>query len=173
MLKTTEWLALYGAVLSTINVAWAISKSKPKISIEIAYSLEKVPNSEDYSSGVTIALQNRSANTIHLTSISLVYPYRNEKISTIIGNVLRYRRIDHTWGWVHTHFPFEGIQTGLPCSLDPGTAILIFLPDESLTTMYKDAIRKAFKVQVQNQLWDSYYSKEFKHDLWERNQTHK
>lgn len=65
LIKLTEGLAIYGAILSTFVFTWNILRSRPKIRIQIVYGI----------SGVVVSIQNPSSGPVHITSVSFLYPF--------------------------------------------------------------------------------------------------
>ena len=75
-LKITDFLAIYGASLSTIIFIWSVLRSRPKVKVRLIPGTGE--NGGEFQMGVCIFVQNPSAHTVHLSNISLLYPYKKQ-----------------------------------------------------------------------------------------------
>lgn len=73
--KVTEYLAIYGAFLSTAVFFWNASRARSKIRVRLSSAIEKGPNGK-LTHGVGVFVQNPSAHTVHITHVGLIYPWR-------------------------------------------------------------------------------------------------
>lgn len=175
-----DLVAGYAAVLSTIVFIWNWRNSKPKFSVEILPGTANVD--DEYIFGAYVFIKNPSNHKVNISNISLLYPYRETSFFKETESMLRdgdsfstrclkiWREIKRAlhWKesryryWVHTHFPFEGIDTGLPRTIEARDAHKIFIPETNLKDVLAESTSGLFAAVAQNSLWDRSYSAPFK-----------
>ena len=158
-LKLTEVLAIYAAILSTFVFFWNVLKSKRRIFVKLTYCLDG--DGDDIQSGVCILIQNPSVNVIHVSGLSVLYPYRKTNFFDILVNSIKYRRWFSTYGWVHSSLSLYKLDDGCPVSIEPGHAHKVLIPYEILDELLKDAVTRKFMASVQDQLGNETCSKKF------------
>ena len=72
--KVTDYIAIYAAVLSTLVFLWNVLSARPKITVTLVLGANRLD--EDFQSGVGLNIQNPSPHTVHVTSVSILYPFR-------------------------------------------------------------------------------------------------
>ncbi|MCV2219931.1 hypothetical protein [Thauera sp. Sel9] len=160
-MKITEILSVYAALLSTIVFAWNIRKAIPSYKVEVVFGTDKVD--DEYVSGAYISVKNPSAHTVHLSNISILYPFGKTGIFEKIKHVFKYRRLPLTVGWCHSSLSNYGINDKCPVALEPGKSIGILVPEDILEKIFEDNKERAIKASVQDELWRNKYSRKFEY----------
>ena len=158
-MKITEFLAIYAAVISTVVFAWNVTTSRARFSVTLAGGANK--SGEEYELGVFLSIQNPSLHTVHVNSVSLLYPYRKITLYEKIEHLIKYRRVGRYTGWVHNGLIFDDIETGLPVSIDPRQSHSIFIPENVIWEMLGKDGSAVFAAEVQDALWRDKYSEAF------------
>lgn len=159
-MKITELLAIYAACLSTLVFIWNIARSIPRVKVMIVFGTSTLEGK--CISGVFISIQNPSPHTVHLSNVSILYPYQKNRLIDLIKDVVKYRRLPSTLGWVHSSLSNYNLEDKCPSSIEAGKSHNIFIPQEVLEKILKDSERREIKVVVQDQLWRNKYSRKFK-----------
>ena len=162
-MKITEFLSVYAALLSTIVFVWNIRKAIPRYKVEIVFGIEK--DGEEYVSGAYISVKNPSAHAVHLSNVSLLYPFGKSGLIEKIKHVFKYRRLPQAVGWCSSSLSNYGIDDKCPIALEPGKSISILVPDEVLEKIFEDCERRELKASVQDELWRNKYSRTFKYPI--------
>jgi len=100
MLKVTEILAIYAALLSIIVFIWNIRRAIPRFKVEVIFGADKIDG--EYVSGAYISVKNPSPHAVNLSNISILYPYKKANIFELINHALKYKRLPRSVGWVHS-----------------------------------------------------------------------
>ena len=158
-MKVTEFLAIYGASLSTVIFVWNVNRARPRIKVEIVYGSREVEDEE--MSGIYVSVKNPSPHIVHLSGISLLYPYKKNKLIELIAYIFKYRRIPVTAGWVPVNLSNYVLIDDFPLALEPGRSHNVFVPDETLEEILEGCSRRQIKAVVQDQLWRNKYSQKF------------
>ncbi|MGR3302355.1 MAG: hypothetical protein ACUZ8I_07600 [Candidatus Scalindua sp.] len=158
-MKVTEILAIYAALLSTIVFVWNIRKAIPRVKIEVIFGTNKIDG--EYVSGAYISVKNPSPHTVHLSNISILYPYKKSNIFELITHALKYRQLPLSVGWVHLSLSNYEIEDGCPLALEPGKSHGILVPENTLEKIFEDSEKRVIKAVVQDQLWRNKYSRKF------------
>ncbi len=161
-MKITEWLAIYAALLSTIVFLWNVVRSKPKIKVRIIFGFD-----EKKGGGVYICTQNKSAHTVHLSSVSILYPYKTPVIKDKLSHLWEYKRLPKKIGWVHASLSYYDISHGCPVSLNARDAHEIFIPERALDEILRKASSRQIMANAQDKLWNNAYSNVFEYPLTE------
>jgi len=162
-LKLTDYLAIYGAALSTAVFIWNTSRARPKIKVRIAFAVDTIDGVTDH--GIGVSVQNPSAHTAHITSVSFVYPWRRTTVRERFEHLVRFKRLPFRIGWCHSVLSNYSVDDRCPTSIEPGKSHWIFVPDAVLQQLLDDAIKRTFVVQVQDALWRNKTSKPFAYDV--------
>lgn len=158
-MKLTDCLAVYGACVSTATAAWNYFRAQSQVRVVLIDSFQKVQ--DEYQLGIEIAIQNVSTQTVHITNVSLLYPFRKSTFRSKLQHLVRYRHILRNAGWCHCSLSLHGIEDGCPVSVEPGKSHLIFVRHEVLGEILKDAQSPRVKAAAQDALWRNTYSKVF------------
>jgi hypothetical protein len=157
-LKLTDYLAFYGAVLSTIALGWNIRRAYSKIRVLLIFAI-----SSDSRHGINISIQNPSTQVVHITAVSFVYPYRIKKAGDFVDHLVKFKRWPIDSGWIHDALSNHSLDCGCPISIEPGRAHTIFVPHEVLESVFKNAVSRSLRVVVQDELWRNTYSPKFEY----------
>lgn len=158
-MKITEYLAIYAAFLSTVVFAWNMHRAVPRFKVELIFGTKKI--NDEYVSGAYISVQNPSNHTIHLSNISILYPYKKVNILELITHLIKYRRIPLNIGWVYSSLSNYDINDGCPVALEPGKSHEILFPSSTLEEVFKKSKERIIKASVQDQLWRTVHSRKF------------
>lgn len=120
---------------------------------------------ENIEVGVYVFVQNVSAHTVHLSSLSVLYPYTETRFRDRLSHLIRYRRFSTNIGWVHTSLSNYDTEDCFPVSIEARKSIDVFIPDETLQDMMADAVRREIRAKVQDALWRDTYSAKMKINL--------
>ena len=116
-LKLTEYLAIYAAALSTFVFLWNVLQSKAKVKVDLIYGIEG--EGDELKSGVYIFVRDLSSHQIHLSNLSLLYPYRVVGLKERIAYLWAYKRFPSRIGWVSTSLSNYSIEDGCPICFEP------------------------------------------------------
>jgi len=155
----TKYLAIYAALLSTAVFLWNVSRARPKFKVKLTLGMEKIDG--EYVSGAYIAIQNPSAHTVHVAAVDILYRYRNISIIDWIKHAWEFKRIMRRVGWVHYSLDINGVETGLPVSIEAGKSHMIFVSDEKLDEVLENALDQQIIASVQDALWRNQNSAKF------------
>lgn len=155
-IEAKDWIAIYAAVISTIVFLWNVSLSRAKYTVTLIPGIHG--SDDDVESGVYLTIRNPSSHKIHITAVSLLYPYKKVTFIDKLKFVFKYKSIRRYIHWVHTSHIFDDIKTGLPVAIEPRNSHQIFIPDPKLHEMLSDAVEKRFAAEIQDALWRSKYT---------------
>ncbi|MGP9807747.1 hypothetical protein ACT3TQ_07295 [Halomonas sp. AOP12-C2-37] len=158
-LKLTEFLAIYGAVLSSFVFLWNVLKSRRKVAVKLIYGIEG--EEDDIKTGVYVFIQNPSTQVVHISGLSILHPWRKTNIFKVILESIKHRRWFSTYGWVHSNLSLYKVDDGCPISIEPGHSHKVLIPDDVLNEMLEDSVSREIMASVQDQLWNETCSKPF------------
>ncbi|AKE51309.1 hypothetical protein [Kangiella geojedonensis] len=158
-LKLTEFLAIYGAVLSSFVFLWNVLKSRRKVAVKLIYGLEG--EEDDIKTGVYVFIKNPSAQVVHISGLSILHPWRKTNIFKVILESIKHRRWFSTYGWVHSSLSLYKVDDGCPISIEPGHSHKVLIPDDVLSEILEDSVSREIMASVQEQLWNETCSKPF------------
>ena len=158
-MKLTDYLAIYGAALSTLVFIWNASRSSPKVRVRLTFALETVNGLTR--SGLGISVQNPSSSVAHISNVSFVYPLRRVALYERIKHLLFYRRLPIWIGWCHSSLANFELEDGCPTSIEPAKSHWIFVPGDVVERVFADALERKVVVEVQDALWRNKHSKAF------------
>jgi len=90
VLKITDYLAVYAAILSSVVFIWNVLQSRPRFKVDLLFGIETVQGGT--TSGVSIVVRNTSSHDIHLAAIGLLYPYIRAGAKEKLLHLWRYKR---------------------------------------------------------------------------------
>lgn len=157
--KITDILAIYGAILSSFVFLWNVSKSKRKVSVKLIYGI--IDDDDNLQSGVYVFIQNPSTQVVHISGLSILYPWTKASLFQVIVQSLKHQRWFYSYGWVHTELSFYKVEDGCPVSIEPGHSHKIFIPEQALNEILEGATSREIMASVQDQLWNETCSKPF------------
>ena len=159
-MKITDYLAIYAAILSTLVFFWNVLQSRPRVRIDLIFGIEGTGDA--VKSGVYIFVRNLSSHDVHLSNISILYPYRIASLKERFAHVWRFRRLPRRLGWVHSSLSNYSLESGCPVSLEARKSHQVFIPQRVLEDMLAEANDRAIMASVQDQLWNTVYSGKFR-----------
>ncbi|OUR83252.1 hypothetical protein A9Q82_04165 [Cycloclasticus sp. 46_120_T64] len=160
-MKITEFLAIYAALLSTIVFFWNMRRAIPQYKVELIFGVDEIDGK--HVSGAYISVKNPSLHTVHLSNISILYPYRKTSIIELVTHTLKFRRLPISVDWAHSSLSNFDIDDGCPFALEAGKSHDILFPESALEKVFKDSSERVIKVSVQDQLWRTKYSSKFEY----------
>ena len=167
-LKITEVLAIYAALLSTVVFVWNIARGIPRYKVDLIYGTTE--DEGDCKFGVYISVRNPSSHTVHLSNISLLYPYRSGNLVEKLTHVFKYRRMPTTVGWCYTSLSNYEVDHKCPVALEPGKSHDVFIPENIIEQVLSDCSKREIKAVVQDQLWRNKYSLKFDYPRRDENE---
>lgn len=159
-MEMTDYLAIYAAVLSTFVFLWNIAQSRPRIKVDLLFSIDDAGGKPE--PGASVIVRNHSSHDVHLATIRILYPYRHVTLKERLGHLWRYRRWPSRVGWVHSSLSNYDVESGCPLCLEARRAHRVFIPNTKLKEMLSDATESSLIACVQDQLWNDFYSRKFK-----------
>ncbi len=158
-LKLTELLAIYAACLSSIVFIWNVAKGIPRYKVDLIYGSSEQDG--EYMFGIYISIKNPSRHTVHLSNVSLLYPYRPDNFYEKLKHIFKYHRIPNTVGWINVSLSDHEVDDKCPVSLEAGKSHDVFIPDKVVDELLSDSTRRKIRAVVQDQLWRNKYSSKF------------
>ena len=156
-MKVTDWLAIYGAALSTIVFAWNAFQSRPRLKVVVVFGIEGKVH------GAHISVQNRSPHTVHLSNISILYRYRKAGLKEWLSHAWEYKRIPRRLGWVYSSLSNYDVPDGCPVALEARNAHHVLVPDAVLESVFQNVTERKIIAVVQDKIWNSVYSNVFEY----------
>ncbi len=156
-MRLTDFLAIYGASLSTAIAVWNYFRTRPKIRVLLVLGVGEVEGKSQ--TGIYISIQNASTQPVHITNVSFLYPYASWTFRDRLKHLIRHKRIPRKYGWCHSSLSLHGVDDGCPISIEPGRSHGIFVRHEVLDGLLESAQSRCVKVVVQDALWRNTYSK--------------
>jgi hypothetical protein len=158
-MRLPDFLAIYGASLSTAIAVWNYYRTRPKIRVVLILGVGEVEGKSQ--TGIFIFVQNASTQPVHIANVSFLYPYASWTFRDKLKHFVRYRRILRNYGWCHSSLSLHGIDDGCPVSIEPDKSHRIFVRHEVLDGLLESAQSRCVKAVVQDALWRNTYSKAF------------
>lgn len=156
-MDSTDFLAWWGAILSTLVVGREYWLSRDRIKVEL------IAGVRDFSEGpyVVLHIKNYSARPIMIEEVGLVWPWRDVTFVEKLKAVIKYR---HRWrliGWCYGQLPKAGEPYEIPKLVDAGHALDLWIPVEALD---KDNLKHGSLLvgYARDALDRRYYSNSFK-----------
>lgn len=160
-MKVTDYLAIYGALLSTAVAFWNAQRAKSKIRVLLTFAIDTFEGKTQ--SGLGISVQNPSAHSVHITDVSFLYPLQTVSVLDRFKHMLEFKRLPRHQGWCHTSLSNYQVEDSCPATIEPGQSHWIFVPSEALERLFTDVKSRRLKAVVQDALWRNKYSKEFEY----------
>lgn len=158
----TNWIAVYGAALSTLVFLWNLKNSRAKIKVAITPGVGRI--SKNLEAGFYIHIKNLSPHTVHIASAWILYPYCHATFIERLKFIFKYRRFDHYFNWINDTPILKGIKMGLPKSIDARNSHNIFIPYKRVKKKLRDENIEQIAACVQDALGQNKYSSIFKID---------
>lgn len=158
-LNITEVLAAYGALLSTFVFVWSVLSTRRRLRVLVMYGTDMVNG--EHKTGVSVIIQNPSSSTVHVSAISILYPWKKTNTLQVIAKSIRYRRWFSTYGWVYCQPNLYNIADGCPISIGPGHAHRFLIPLDAVENIVNKAHSRKLLIIAQDQLSNNTNSKPF------------
>jgi hypothetical protein len=158
-MKTTDYLAVYAAALSTLVFLWNVSQSRPRFRIDLIFGIDTKDQLTE--SGVYIIVRNVSNHDIHLANIGFLYKSRSPTLKERATHVWRFRRLPRRLGWVHSSLSFYNVPNGCPVTIEARKSHRVFLPSSAVKSMIADASAPLLIASAQDELWSEAYTRPF------------
>lgn len=158
-MKITDYLATYAAILSTLIFFWNVVQSRPRVRVDLIFGI--AGTGDTLTSGVYIVVRNLSSHDVHLSNISILYPYKTVSLKERFSHMWRFRRLPRRLGWVHSTLSNYSLESGCPVCLDARKSHQVFIPETVLENILIEANDRAIIASVQDQLWNNVYSIKF------------
>ncbi len=155
----TKFLSVYAAILSSAVFIWNVRKASSRIRVKLILGMDEVE--DNFVHGVSVAIQNPSSHTVHISNISLLYPYMRVTPWSRFAHLWLYKQWPRRVVWVHTSLSNYDIDDGCPVSLEPGTSHHVLVPENILEKILKSATERKVVAVVQDALWRNKYSTQF------------
>lgn len=155
-MNQTDLLAIYAAILSTVVFAWDVARARPKLTVKLIPGVKTIDDQPQ--SGIYIAVQNRTADALHLSNVSLLYPGRDVSLGDRLGFVYAFRRLPCRIGWIYASPNLYGLDFNLPIEVAPRSSCDFFVPNTILEILLNDAIASQLQASVQDKIWQNAYS---------------
>lgn len=147
----TDYLAIYGAILSTAVFVWNALRTTPRFKLRIAYAADG--RGKKVRSGIGVSIQNPSSQPVHINGLSFLYPYRRVGLIDRIRDAIRFKNIFLRSGWCYASFSLYETSCGCPVTVEPGKSHYVFVPEEALKRVLRSAIRRSLRVVAQDALY--------------------
>lgn len=158
-MNVTDYLAIYGAFLSTAVLVWDVRRSTSKVHVEIINAVEVVECVSKH--GIGISVKNPTNKVVHLANVSLLYEYKLLSLFNRVAYFFKFRRFSLNSGWCHAHLSNYAVNDKCPVSIEPGQSHWIFVSEDIVEEILKNGISRHLKAVVQDSLWRDRYSKKF------------
>lgn len=163
VLKITDYLAIYAAILSSIVFLWNVLQSRPRLKVDLLFGVETVD--DETTTGISVVVRNNSSHEIHLAAIGLLYPYTRVDLKERLLHLWRYKQWPRRVGWCHTSLSNYSIKDGCPMCLEARKSHHVLVPKAVVEKILSEATRDNLIAAVQDQLWNNVYSRPFKWSL--------
>ena len=150
-MKLIEFLAIYGASLSTVVFFWNFIHSRPKYKVRALVSGDEADPTRF--AGAQILVQNKSTKVVHKSEITVFYPYKAARALDQIKDVARFRRLPLRVGWVGVCLRDYGIKDGCPIALEPGQVHQVFVPRELFNELLDRSLRREIRAFAKDRFW--------------------
>jgi hypothetical protein len=150
----TDFLAIWGATLSTVVVGRELLASRDKLKVQFIHGAHDTEGA-----CAVIWIANPGKRAIMVQYAGYAWPFQNLSFFEKVRHFIKYRHHWRTIGWCHTPLSAALVEPSpLPKLLEPGHSEQIWIPLSSL----QDSARHhqgLLIAQVQDALGRSYYSR--------------
>jgi hypothetical protein len=153
-MKTTDWLAVYGAAISTFTLLWTVAKARSRIKVVMLYGYEGDKQ------GAYISVQNRSGHAVRISAISLAYQLETTAWVRLV-QLVKYRRITQWAGWVRVPLRTRGVKDGCPVTIPPHDEYHIIVEHQLVDDLINESASDSVVAIIQDVLWNDVYSNKY------------
>lgn len=152
-----DWIAIYGAVLSTLVAFREYWTSRNKFKVTMNVGMDR-----DRHDGLcaVIRVMNHGNHPLMLFHVGLVWPYRQVTLIDRLSHFIRFRRLPLRIGWVHGPLPDSDEGYAFPCRIEPKESEDFWLPYEAINEG-SDDYRNILMAFAQDALGRDSYSAPF------------
>lgn len=150
-----DWVALYGAVLSTIIFAREWITSRSKLRVTVAHGV-----SDQFKEAcMVVRVSNHGHRPLRLFHVGLLWKYRAVGWRDRVWDAIRYKRFRHI-GWVHGTLPPADPDHNFPCIIEPLQSADFWVPFSAIDEASADD-RNIIIASAQDALGRNSYSRPF------------
>ncbi|WP_139832636.1 hypothetical protein [Pseudomonas sp. B26(2017)] len=150
-MNTTDLIAIYAAVLSTLTIAYQIATTQKKFNVLVMPGVK----ADESEVSVVVLLRNTGNKSVFINSLSYVYAYKKSSWWEKIKFFAKYKRNPKFHNYVHCHF--SGLlDNPLPCDIQPGHSVQVWISANNMKGIEDRS--KMFAVYAQDALGRNYYS---------------
>lgn len=155
-LKVTDYLAIYGALLSTGVFVWTLWRARKRIAVSLVPSFGKATDGSD-GNGYVIMIRNLSTVPVQISNVGLSWPTRKPTMRGRLRYLIRYRRI--RWiNWTHASLPPTSVAR-TPVVVESGQSHLVWIDREGLAYLRERAIGDPVAATVSDGVYRRYRSR--------------
>lgn len=118
--------------------------------------------------GLYVIVYNRSSHKIHLAYVGLMYQFKKETLWDKVKHIWRFHRWPSRAGWCHYDLELFGFSAGCPTTIEPKNSHEVFVPDEKVREILKEAISTRIGASSQDKLAQNSYATPIEYDLPEK-----
>lgn len=155
-MTVSDWIAIYGAVVSTGVALWTFWISKPKLRVDWIYGVEP-----QRGNGFYVTVRNLSAHDAHIQAFSMMYECSKPSLWERLRHMWIYKSLPLRLGWCSSALGPFAVQHDFPLTLGGRKAHDIFVSEAQFNEMLKAAPLGRLRAHIQDQLWTNYYSAPF------------
>lgn len=152
-MSLTDFLAVWGAGLSTLVVIREVLSSRDKLRVQLVHGV-----SDELGACAVLFIANPGKRAIMVEYAGYAWPFERLSFLRKVQQFIRYRNNWSTIGWCHTALSAKVTESSpLPKLLEPGHSVQIWIP---LASLRRGAGGEPELViaQVQDALGRNYYS---------------
>jgi len=149
----TDFLAVWGAALSTLVAAREILLSRDKLKVQLIHGV-----SDTAGACAVLFIANPGKRAVMVQYAGYAWPYEKLTFLQKLRHFMKYRHHWRTIGWCHTPLSSDLVEASpLPKLLEPGHSEQLWIPLASLRNSARGEPGLVV-AQVQDALGRSYYS---------------
>lgn len=160
VLKLTEFLAIYAAALSTAVFFWNVRKARPAFRVKLIFGVDKVDG--EFVHGIYAVVQNHSSHKVHITNLSVLYPFQKATLRERFEHLWKFRRLPRRIGWCLAGLN-RYTDSRCPITLEPGTAHGVLIREDVVEKILESATERRLIVVAQDALWKNVSSTPFEY----------
>jgi len=155
-MNSTDWIAIYGAVLSTVIALLGYINSKSNFRVKLQNCIEC--REIDISDGICISVMNHTNHKVVIKTVHVMYPYCKSSIWDRLKGIKYYKRFNNYIGWVSTPLSNYRIKDNLPAVLEAGFSYQVVIPRDKLKRILDDNDNRKLVALVEDSLGRRKYS---------------
>ncbi|MDP3634110.1 hypothetical protein [Phenylobacterium sp.] len=158
-MKITDYLAIYGAALSTAVFLWTVGKARRRLTVRMTPG---ILSGDDDTAGfyAVVHIVNRQSVSIRADHVGILWPYRKVTFWAKLKHVARYRSGWATVGWVHGALP-TSTKAELPKVIEAGHSHMVWVRHEELEAALSGDQARRCMACVSDGVGQRFYSNHF------------